>query len=275
MNPARSRAAASERSKHRVRLGLEAANLLALGAEPLDDTDPREALLHDPREIGELLLQGEVHRRDPVGEPSGRHVEERQCAEREQREDRVLPHHDHQDATHREHRRDGQRDEDHDGLHLLDIGVGARHELAGLGLVVEREVQPLKVREQPVAEIGLGPQRDPKRGVAPQSGADRLHDADEHHDHREPNDLAFVARPHAVVDRRGREQRDRQLGGGPDDAGGDTADDPPPLRRHRTAHEPPTVSAAGFVEGGLVRGAELGFHDGPRVPRSVGTRVLR
>ena len=31
----------------------------------------------------------------------------------------------------------------------------AGHELAGLGLVVEREVQPLEVREQPVAQVGL------------------------------------------------------------------------------------------------------------------------
>ena len=53
-----------------------------------------------------------------------------------------------------------------DWLDLLDVGVGARHELTGLGLVVEREVQALEVREQPVAQVGLDPVRDAERGVA-------------------------------------------------------------------------------------------------------------
>ena len=43
---------------------------------------------------------------------------------------------------------------------MLDVGVGARHELAGLGLVVEREVQPLEVREQALAQVGLDAERD-------------------------------------------------------------------------------------------------------------------
>ena len=46
--------------------------------------------------------------------------------------------------------RDRERDEDHDRLDLVDVGVRAGHQLAGLRLVVEREVQPLQVGEQPM-----------------------------------------------------------------------------------------------------------------------------
>ena len=52
----------------------------------------------------------------------------------------------------------GERDQhDHDHVDLVDVGVRAGHELAGLGLVVEREVQPLEVGEQPLAQVGLDP----------------------------------------------------------------------------------------------------------------------
>ena len=43
-------------------------------------------------------------------------------------------------------------------------------------LVVEREVQPLEMGEQPLAQVGLGAERDAERGVAAHAGGDRLHD---------------------------------------------------------------------------------------------------
>ena len=98
------------------------------------------------------------------------------------------------------------------GLDLLDVGVRPRHELTGLGLVVEREVQALQVREEPLAQVGLGPQRDPERGVAAEAGARSpgrrrpATIASVERDH-----LAAVALAHAVVDRGRREQRDREL----------------------------------------------------------------
>ena len=55
--------------------------------------------------------------------------------------------------------RDRQRDHHDEALDLLEVGVGPAHQLAGLRPVVEREVQPLEVGEQPVAQVGLGPAR--------------------------------------------------------------------------------------------------------------------
>ena len=50
--------------EHAVGRGLEPPDLLALGAEALDHPDAGQALLHDARDAGELLLQRVVHRRD-------------------------------------------------------------------------------------------------------------------------------------------------------------------------------------------------------------------
>ena len=210
----------------RVGFGLQATNLLLLGAESLHDADAGETLLDDARNVCEFLLQREVHRRDPMRKPRGRDVEERQRAQCEDGEDHVLGQHDDEHAAHREQTRDRQRDEDDDGLHLLNIGVRPRHELTGLRLVMEREVQALEVREQPVAKIGLGPQCDTKRGVAAQPSADRLHDANRHHDEGQADDLALIAVAHAVVDRGGGQQRNRQLGRGPKHSGANSTKNP-------------------------------------------------
>ena len=85
---------------------------------------------------------------------------------------------DDDDRGHLDRARDRQRDEQDDVVDLLDVGVRVRHQLAGLGLVVEREVQALEVRDEPHADVGLDAPRQAERGVAPQPGADRLHRAD-------------------------------------------------------------------------------------------------
>ena len=135
-------------------------------------------------------------------------------------------------------------------------------------LVVEREVQPLQVGEQPLAQVGLGAQRDAERGVAPQPGADRLHHADQHHARssaattlplspwRIPSSMAAAARSGTV-----------SLASGPDDAGADAAGDPPALRADRAVHEAPT-GAAGLPLGRPgVRRALLCVHAHPSRPR--------
>ena len=58
-------------------------------------------------------------------------------------------------------------------LDLLQVGVGPAHQLAGLGPVVEREVQPLEVGEHPVAQVGLGPAGLAEGQVAAQAGEER------------------------------------------------------------------------------------------------------
>ena len=59
-----------------------------------------------------------------------------------------------------------------------------RHELAGLGLVVEGEVQPLEVGEQAAPELGLGPVGDAEGEVAAGAGARGRHQADGEHGER-------------------------------------------------------------------------------------------
>ena len=148
--------------------------------------------------------------------------------------------HDREHAAEREHRRDRERDQDHRLLDLLDVGVGAGHELTRLGAVVEREVQLLQMGEQAVPQIGLRAQRDPERRVAAEPGRQRLHHPDEHHEDRQPDDLALVPDAHAVVDGRGGDERHDELGGGPHDPGRDTTHDPGPLRTDRVEDESPT-----------------------------------
>ena len=82
------------------------------------------------------------------------------------------------DRDHLDRARDRQRHEQHDVVDLLDVGVRVRHQLTGLRLVVEREVQALQVRDEPHADVGLDAPREPERGVAAQPGADGLHRAD-------------------------------------------------------------------------------------------------
>ena len=82
------------------------------------------------------------------------------------------------DRDHLDRARDRQRHEQDDVVDLLDVGVRVRHQLAGLRLVVEREVQALEMRDEPHADVGLDAPREPERGVTPQPGPDRLNRSD-------------------------------------------------------------------------------------------------
>ena len=64
---------------------------------------------------------------------------------------------DHQTAADGDQVGDGERDQHHDVLDLLEVVVGPAHQLAGLLAVVEGEVQALEVGEEPVAQHRLGP----------------------------------------------------------------------------------------------------------------------
>ncbi len=130
----------------RVGLRFESLDLELLGPEALHHTDAGDRLLDDAGHVAQLLLQLEHDRCDPLREAGRRDVEERQHPERQQRQRDALQHHHDDDRGHDEERRGEERQQDDDGVDLLDVGVGPRHELAGLGLVVEREVQPLEVR---------------------------------------------------------------------------------------------------------------------------------
>ena len=59
-----------------------------------------------------------------------------------------------------------------------EVGVGPAHQLTGLGRVVEGEVQPLEVGEDPLPQVGLDPVGDAEGLVAAQTGVTRLDQAD-------------------------------------------------------------------------------------------------
>jgi hypothetical protein len=222
---------------------VELGRLDRLGPEALHDPDAGERLLHHARELGELLLQVEAHRLHPLGEERGRDVEERQRAQREQCQQRAREHDDrdhrdeHQRARHRE------REQDDDGVHLLDVGIGPGHELPGLGLVVEREVQPLQVREELLAHVGLDPERHAERAVSAEPGGDGLHDAEREDDPHVLHGRAHIVLQDPLVDGDPRHQRDAHTCRGPEGSGAHTEHRPAPMGPDGAAHEPPSFSS--------------------------------
>ncbi len=72
----------------------------------------------------------------------------------------------------------GDRERDHhdERLDLLEVGVGPAHQLTGLGAVVEREVEPLEVGEEALAQVGLDPAGLAEGEVAAEPGEDADHD---------------------------------------------------------------------------------------------------
>jgi hypothetical protein len=116
----------------------------------------RHRLLDHARELSGLLGQPAHVRIEALGELAPEHVHERQGAEREHGQQRVDPEHDRGDRGDDHQVADRQRDQRDQVLDLQQVGVRAAHQLARLHAVVEREVQPLDVREHPHPQVGLG-----------------------------------------------------------------------------------------------------------------------
>ena len=117
-----------------------------------------------------------------------------------------------------------------------------RHELAGLRLVVEREVQPLQVREEPLAEIGLRAPREPERGVPAKPHTRALHDPDREDQQRVPQDGVAVAGDDPLVDRVRHEQRHCQLRERPHQRRDHAEHEELPVRAHGVADETPSLA---------------------------------
>ena len=200
---------------HIVGLAMEASGLHRFGAEALDDPHAAHGLLDHRCQLGRLALD-----RHGRGVQAGREtlaevVEQRQRSQGEQRENRIDHHEDHGDCAHRDEVRDGEWDEDDEGLDLLQVGVGPAHEIARLHLVVEREVEALCVGEELLAEVGLDGAGNLERPVAPEAGEGGGRNC-RHADRSRPApQRGGVARDYPVVDRSLHERRDRDLGHGP------------------------------------------------------------
>ena len=224
---------------HVVGFAREVALLQPLGTEALHDAHTRHALLDHAGQLGKLLLQRHGDGMHAARESSRGDVQERQRREREEGETGTAQCQHDRDGDHRQHARDRQRDQQHDQVDLLDVGVRVRHQLAGLRVIVEREVQPLKVRDEPHAEIRLHAEREPERGVPPQAGADRLDHTNRENDQRPFQGDIEISGNDAVVDRRAGERRDRNAGTGPDQSGENSHPDQDFQRSDSVAHQAP------------------------------------
>ena len=124
-----------------------------------------------------------------MAESGRREVEQWQRSQREERETPASADEDQGDRDHLDRARDREWDQQNGLVDLLDVGVGVRHELTGLGAVVEREVEGLEMRDQAHPEIALDSHREPERGVPTDTGAHRLdgaHEQDRDHPVRAP-----------------------------------------------------------------------------------------
>ena len=171
-------------------------------------------------------------------------IEQRQRGEAEQREAGAAQHEDHDHRDHRQRARDRQRDEQHHLLDLLDVGVRARHELTGLRLVVEREMQLLQMRDEPHAQFGLHAEREPERGVAAHCAVlPDLHEADHDDGHGVANAGGLVPGDDPVVDCVRGEQRDHDARSGEHQGRADARDEPGRMGDEQPAQEPPATPA--------------------------------
>ena len=165
----------------------------------------------------------------PPAEPGRREVEQRQRGRARRTRgpgccmNRITATGDHLDRA-----RDRERDQQHDVVDLLDVGVRVGHELAGLRAVVEREVQRLEMGDEPHPHVALDAHRETERRVTPDAGTDRLDRADPEDQQRPVACRRPVAVGDAVVDGGAGERRA-----------------PPRVRRRppRPATMPPTSSS--------------------------------
>ena len=132
----------------------------------------------------------------------------------------------------------------HDGLvHLQQVGVGERHQVAGLCLVVEREVLALEVGEERRPEIRLDPIGEPERAVAAHCRAPHLHEADHDDGHGVANAGGLVPGDDPVVDCVRGEQRDHDARSGEHQGRADARDEPGRMGDEQPAQEPPATPA--------------------------------
>ncbi len=129
-------------------------------AEALHDPDAGDGLLDDGRDLTRELLglpaRGEDRGAEAQGGPEQRGGDEQHHQGEHRREGR----HDHDRDHEHQHVADDDREELQQSLDQHDVGVRAADELAGLHLVVAREVEPLELAEDRGAEVVLHRERD-------------------------------------------------------------------------------------------------------------------
>ena len=155
-----------------VGLDAQLVGLHLLGTEPLDHPNAADALLDDGGELRLLDLHRQHRRMDAVREALRQQVDDRQRRQGDEREQRLRREQHHDDRG--DHRQVGRSDRDHhdEALDLLQIARRAAHQLPGLRVIVEADVQSHDVREQLLAQSGLGHPALAKGEQAPPSRED-------------------------------------------------------------------------------------------------------
>ena len=190
-------------------LALEAAALARLGGERLHDAHAGDVLLHLGGQLGEALLHLlERGARAPPVAGGDEHHDGHGC-ERDRRERRV--HDEHRDRRQQDRQRGLQHEHEavaEEEAHRLQVDRRARHQLAGLLVVEERELEVLEVRVHAAAQVALDAERDAPRDEPAERGEREPHDADDEHRRGKQLQLLLVAGAD-LVDRLAGEGRDR------------------------------------------------------------------
>ena len=120
----------------------------------------------------------------------------------------------------------------------------AAHQLAGRHAIVKAEVQALDVREESLAQSGLGAATLAKREVATQAGEGRSQEAGERYQQRPVHGRGRVAAADPAIDRLSHEHRYRYLARRPQQARPDAERDARALLRQDVGDQAPTRAAS-------------------------------
>ena len=144
--------------------------------EALDHPHPGDRLLHHGGHFALPLLGFPVGREGAGPHPVGGDHQQGDDHQADQRQQRRVHEHDDQRGGQQQDVARHERQEGQQALQQPDIGVGPRHQLAGLHLVVAGEVEMLQLVEDGVAQVELDVQADPTAPVAADvGGGERSH----------------------------------------------------------------------------------------------------
>ncbi len=149
-------------SNTRPELRRKRSQLAGLAGERLDDPHPGDVLLGVGGELADALLHLLDRGPRAAAVAVGDDHDERHRRQRDQAQLGVD--HDHHDAG--EHDREDRLQDEHEPVaeeeaHGLEVHGGARHQLTGLLVVEEAELQALQVAVDPLAQVVFDVQRDP------------------------------------------------------------------------------------------------------------------
>ena len=190
----------------------EALELALLGRERLDHAHARDVLLDVGGQLRDALL--DLRERGPRAAPVARGDQhhERHGDQRQRRQ----PGLDRQHRDAREQDRQPALQDEHEAVaeeeaHRLQVDGQARHQLAGLLAVEERQLELLQVRVQAVAQVVLDAERDLARHQAASDRERQPRERHEHDRHDQALEAVAVARVDPV-DRPAGQPRDRDGG---------------------------------------------------------------